>query len=137
MKAAKLAAILCLAYLGIVVAFEGIVVGLILDSTSVPNSVVLTTTTEDGTTKDTILVRMESNGQLFVSANHWPRAWYNRALKNPNVQVRMDGEKADYLAVLATTEERDRLFALTSVPFAIARVLTGFAPRGLLRLDPR
>ena len=86
---------------------------------------------------DRVPGRVESQGQLFVGANHWPRAWYQRALANPNVQVTLDGETADYLAVPATQEERDRLLAISSVPFAVARFLTGFPPRGLLRLDPR
>ncbi len=97
---------------------------------------VLTTTAEDGTSTDRVLARVQNNGQLFVSANHWPRAWYHRALENPNVQVTSDGEKANYLAVPVSGEERDRLLAESSFPF-VARILTGFPPRQFLRLDPR
>ena len=101
MKAAKLAATLLLVYVGIVVVFE--LVGSFYQPTNVGVPLlVITTTAEDGTSNDRILSHLESHGQLFVSANHWPRAWYYRALENPNVQVTLDGEKADYLAVPAS-----------------------------------
>ena len=90
----------------------------------------------DTTTNDRILARLESNGQLYVAANHWPRAWYNQALANPNVQVVVDGEKGAYLAIPVTDEEHDRVNGDngTGVMF---RILTGFPPRYFVRLDPR
>ncbi len=97
---------------------------------------VLSTASGDGTSSDRVLARMERDGQLFVSANHWPRHWYNRALANPRVQVTMDGEKADYLAIPVSEEVRDRLLATSKFPF-VARILTGFPPREFLRLDSR
>ena len=140
MKAVKLAAISFLVYVGIVVAFESfVVISAYFEppDIGIPVIVITTTTTAgDATSNDRVLARMESNGQLFVSANHWPRAWYQRALENPNVQVTLDGEKADYLAVPATQEERARIDLEFPFPF-VARFLTGFPPRSLLRLDPR
>ncbi len=139
MKAAKLAAILFLVYVGIVGVLQLGLVGLLggvfnVQPTNLEGPLlVLTTTAADGTSKDRVLARMESNGQLFVSANHWPRAWYRRALANPNVQVTLDGEKADYFAVPATDEEIDRI---DNIP-TVMRVLAGFPPKGFLRLDPR
>ncbi len=97
---------------------------------------VLTTFAEDGTSNDRVLARIERDGQLFVSANHWIRPWYHRALANPEVQVTIDGHKADYLALPVTDEERDRLLSTSEVPFVL-RVLFGFPPRQFLRLDPR
>ncbi len=126
--------------LGFVGVMEGIVIGLfagsgLLQPTEIGLPVlVLTTTAGDGTSKDRVLARMESNGQLFVSANHWPRAWYHRALENPKVPVTLDGEKADYLAVPATEEEIDRIEPGFPI---VVRILTGFPPRKFLRLDPR
>ena len=70
---------------------------------------VMTTTVDDSTSKNRVLVRMESDGQLFVFANHWPRIRYNRALATPKLQVTLDGVKADYLAVSATEKEIDRI----------------------------
>lgn len=96
----------------------------------------LTTTAEDGTSRDRVLARIERDDQLYVSANHWPRAWYNRALENPKVQVTIEDEKRDYLAIPVTEDERDRLLAESEFPF-IARIMTGFPPREFLRLDPQ
>ncbi len=124
---------------GFVGVMEGIVIGLFAGSGLLQPAeigipvLVLTTTAADGTSKDRVLARMESNGQLFVSANHWARAWYHRALANPNVQVTLDGEKADYFAVPATEEEIDRI---DNIP-TVMRVLAGFPPKGFLRLEPR
>ena len=123
-----------LVYLGIVVTFESLIAATgPLQITDIGLPVLVLTTTAGDTSTDRVLGRMESNGQLFVAANHWPRAWYHRALANPNVQVTLDGEKADYLAVPATEEEIARI---DDFPIAI-RVLTGFPPRSFLRLDPR
>ena len=137
MKAAKLAATLLLVYVGIVVVFE--LVGSFYQPTNVGVPLlVITTTAEDGTSNDRILAHLESQGQLFVSANHWPRAWYYRALENPNVQVTLAGEKANYLAGPVSEEELVRLhaYAEANIPFRI-RFLSGFAPWEFLRIDLR
>ena len=133
MKAVKLIAILVLVYVGIIVAFESLL-GFFQPTSQ--STLVITTTDEDGTTNDRVLDRLESNGQLFVAANHWPRAWYRQALENPSVQVAMDGEKAAYLAIPVTDEEHDRVNSENSTG-VVFRILTGFPPRYFVRLDPR
>ncbi len=133
MKAARLIAILFLVYAGIVIAFESLI-GYFQPADE--STLVITTTAEDGTPNDRVLSRLESNGQLYVAANHWPRAWYKRALENPNVQVTLDGEKGDYLAVPVTGEEHDRVNGDNSAGMMF-RILTGFPPRYFFRLDPR
>jgi len=132
-KAVKLIAILVLVYVGIIVAFESLL-GFFQPTSQ--STLVITTTDEDGTTNDRVLDRLESNGQLFVAANHWPRAWYRQALENPSVQVAMDGEKAAYLAIPVTDEEHDRVNSENSTG-VVFRILTGFPPRYFVRLDPR
>ena len=134
MKAVKLIATLFLAYVGIVIAFESLLG--YFQPASNETTLVMTTTAEDGTPNDRVLARLESNGQLYVAANHWPRAWYNRALENPNVQVTLDGEKGDYLAVPVNEEEHDRVNGENSLGIML-RILTGFPPRYFVRLDPR
>ena len=79
MKAVKLIAILFVVYVGIVIAFESLI-GYFQPADE--TTLVITTTAEDGNPNDRVLSRLESNGQLYVAANHWPRAWYNRALDN-------------------------------------------------------
>ena len=90
----------------------------------------------DDDTHDRVLARLDSNDELFVAVNHWPRAWYRRALENPNVQVRLAGQRGDYLAVPATDEEHDRLQREhdTGILF---HFMVGFAPRYFFRLEPR
>ena len=128
---------LAIPYAGIVGLFESfIVVTGPLGIKDIGLPVLVLTTTVGDTSNDRVLARMEIDGQLLVAANHWPRAWYHRALENPNVQVTLDGEKADYLAVPVAEEETDRLNMEHPMPVAI-RFLTGFPPRSFLRLDPR
>jgi hypothetical protein len=79
--------------------------------------------------------RLESNGQLYVATNHWPRAWYERALANPNVQVTLDGEKRDYRAVPVNGEEHDRVDRDNPLG-PIFRFITGYPTRYFLRLEP-
>ena len=133
MKAIKLFAIVLCVYLGIVVAFESLI-GYFQPTSE--NTLVITTTEENGNTNDRVLSRLESSGQLYVAANHWPRAWYDQALENPNVEIAIDGERAAYLAVPVTDREHDRVGDEHSAPIAF-RILTGFPPRYFLRLDPR
>ncbi len=133
MKVVKVIVILALVYVGIVVVFESLL-GYFQPAGQA--TLVITTTDDEGNTNDRVLSRLESNGQLYVAANHWPRAWYNRALENPQVQVAMDGKKAAYLAVPVADEEHDRVNADKPLGIVI-RILTGFPPRYFLRLEPR
>ena len=133
MKAVKIIAISFLVYVGIVAAFESLL-GYFQPAGA--TTLVITTTAEDGRPNDRVLARLESNGQLYVAANHWPRAWYNRALEDPNVQVTLEDEKGNYLAVPVTDEEHDRVNADNSLG-VVFRMLTGFPPRYFFRLDPR
>ncbi len=133
MKVAKRIAIFFLAYVGFVAAFES-VMGYLQPETG--ETLILATTAADGTSSDRVLAHLESAGQLYVSAHHWPRAWYNRALENPKVQVTIDGETKNYLAVPATGEEHDRVDGDNGIGLQY-RILMGFAPRSILRLDPR
>jgi len=97
---------------------------------------VLTTTDASGASHDRRLARMESGGRLYVSAHHWPRAWHRRALENPEVRAAMDGAVGGYTAVPVEGEEYARVKAEYPLPLPI-RILMGFPPRHVLRLDPR
>ncbi|HYC56718.1 MAG TPA: nitroreductase/quinone reductase family protein [Candidatus Binatia bacterium] len=133
MKALKIAATVLLAYVGIVVAFESFL-GLVQPQAG--STIVITTTGEDGESQDRVVTPMETDGHLYVSANHWPRSWYKRALRNPQVHVTRGGEKQPYVAVPVTGAEHDRVQAEHPHGFAF-RLVTGFPPRYFLRLDPR
>lgn len=79
---------------------------------------------------------VESAGQLYVSANHWPRAWYERAVENPEVEIAHEGATTARRAVPVNGAERARIARDYRLPLAV-RFLSGFPPRAFLRLDPR
>lgn len=135
MKAAKGIAILLLVYIGIVVAFESMI-GYFQPVNQ--TTLVITTTHQNGSSNDRVLARLESDGKLYVAANHWPRAWYRQALENPNVEVALDVEgveKKAYRAVPINGDEHERVEGENSAGIGF-RILTGFPPRYFLRLDP-
>jgi hypothetical protein len=133
MKVLKIVAAVVLVYLGIVVAFESLI-GYFQPTAG--STLVITTFDEDRTPHDRVVSRLESDGQLYVAANHWPRAWYHRALENPEVRVMLDGVEGDYQAVPVSGAEHDRVDRDNSLGVGF-RILTGFPPRYFLRLDPR
>jgi hypothetical protein len=132
-KFVKIVAILLVLYISVVVAFESFL-GYIQPENQ--NTLVITTTDNNGAASNRVLSTLESNGQLYVAANHWPRAWYTQALKNPNVQVALASETSDYLAVPIIDEEHDRVSDENRHSLGF-RILTGFPPRYFIRLDPR
>lgn len=133
MKALKIVAIVALVYVGIVALFES---WLGYSQPRGGSALVITTFDETGESHDRVVSRLESDGQLYVAANHWPRAWYRRALENPDVQVMIDGEKVDYRAVPVTDAEHDRVDGEHGRGL-VFKILTGFPPRRFVRLDPR
>jgi hypothetical protein len=133
MKALKIVGIVILVYVGVVAAFESLL-GYFQPAGGA--TLVITTFDEDGTAHERVVSRLESDGQLYVAANHWPRAWYHRALENPDVQITLDGEKGDYRAVPVTGAEEQRVEGENRLG-TVFRILAGFPPRSFLRLDPR
>lgn len=133
MTALKIIAIVLMVYVGIVVAFESLIG--YFQPMGGP-TLVITTFDADGTSHDRVVSRLETGGQLYVAANHWPRAWYRRALANPEVNIALDGQKSDRRAVPVTGEEHDRVESEHRHGFFF-RLLTGFPPRYFVRLDPR
>ena len=128
----RLAIAVCI-YVGIVIAFESLI-GFFQPESG--DTLVITTRGSDGASNDRVLSRLESGGNMYVAANHWPRAWYEQALEDPKVDVSIDGKKEAYLAVPVTGAEHDRVGADNSTGVAF-RILTGFPPRYFLRLDVR
>jgi len=133
MRAIKILGILLLVWVAIVAIFESMLG--YFQPEGGGDTVVITTFDADGTGHDRVLSGLDSDGQFYVAVNHWPRAWYRRALENPSVQITRGEETLDYTAVLVTGEEDDRVRAEHPIPI-VARILMGFAPRHFLRLDP-
>lgn len=132
MKAVRWIAIVLGVYVGIVVLFESLI-GILQPGDA--STLVLITKDADGSSHDRVLSRIEIEDRLYVAANHWPRAWYDRALENSEVQVTLGEQTGGYTAVRVTEAERDRIETEHGLPFAI-RFLTGFPPRVFVRLQP-
>ena len=84
-KPLKIVIILLVSYALLVVLFESSLGYFQPESAS---TLQIATAGADGAVNQRIVARLESTGQLYVAANHWPRAWYREALANPAVQVR-------------------------------------------------
>ena len=135
-KPAKILIGVLIGYIGLVVAFESMI-GFLQPEQG--NVLTIVTTGDDGIANDRVLARIDDGGQIFVSANHWPRAWYKEALSNPDVEVALeggDGPRGEYTAVPISGAEDLRLQEAHAHPFAF-RFITGFPPRYFLRLDPK
>lgn len=133
MKIVKILAILIGVYALIVVAFE---TGIGVLQPDLGNTIVISTVDEDGDSRDRVITRLEVGGRMYVSAHHWPRAWYRRAMANPEVEITREGERKPYRAARVTGDEYDRVAAAYPRP-VIGAILQGFAPRRIVRLDPR
>jgi hypothetical protein len=121
-------------YIGLIVAFESMLGIIQPDAGTV---LTITTTDDTGAQHDRVLARMEEGGRIYVSANHWPRAWYRQALTHPDVEVSIEGQRGEYRAVpIEDGAEHERLDREFAHPF-LFKFITGFPPRHFLRLDPK
>ncbi len=138
MKMLKWVGAIVAVYVAFVVVFETLFLGLYqpkLERTGIP-MLVLTTTDDSGVSRERRLARLETNGKVYVSAHHWTRGWYSRALENPNVRVEIDGAVGDYIAVPVEGEEFERVAAEHPLPLPILFLMGFPPPRDILRLDP-
>ena len=122
-------------YIGIVALFETWL-GITQPRGDNSRTMVITTTDSSGEPHDRVVTRIESEGQLYVAVNHWPRLWYWRILDNPAVQINIKDVVGDYTAVELEGKEYDRINAVRPLSLRF-RILTGFPPRRLLQLNPR
>ncbi|MCX2982622.1 DUF385 domain-containing protein [Halieaceae bacterium IMCC14734] len=132
MKIIKMVAILLLVYVGVVVTFESLL-GYFQPANQ--GTLKITTQATDGTRSQRVLAQLETDGQLYIAANHWPRAWYREALANPRVEIENAAGQGIYIAVPLEGAEHDRINEANALGLGF-RILTGFPPRYLLRLDP-
>ncbi|MFT7471334.1 MAG: hypothetical protein ACI8XU_001230 [Kiritimatiellia bacterium] len=131
-KLLKIAIILLVSYALLVVLFESSLGYFQPESAS---TLQIATIDANGTVNQRILARIDSAGQLYVAANHWPRAWYREALANPAVEVSLESGRGSYIAVPVERAEHYSVNAENSLGWMF-RILTGFPPRYFLRLDP-
>ena len=102
------------------------------------NSIIIATFDNENERHERVLSLREMDGGIYVSANHWPRAWYRQALMNPNVEVKLAraDKFAKFTAVPLEDSEDDRVRERFRPGFR-SQLRMGFAPREYLRLDPR
>lgn len=135
MKFLKIAGWVLFAWVVVVLLFESLI-GYFQPADT--NTLVITTT-NDGDSADRVLSSIRTNDSLYVAANHWPRSWYNDALKNPQVEVQAHWDEGaasgTYMAVPVEGDEHEMVDTAQPLPLTI-RILTGFPPRVFLRLDP-
>ena len=128
-------------YIVFVVLFESVFLGYLQPSFEREGGGIpmldIVTTGEAGNLNRRRLARLRSSaGPLYVSAHHWSRDWYHQLVANPNVRVEMGGDVADYVAVIVTGDEFDRVVAEFPIPLFM-RFLMGFPiGRDIVRLDP-
>jgi hypothetical protein len=133
MKILKIFLILLLIYVGIVFTFESLLGYFQPDGDGM---VTISTTDENGLTRGRVVAQLESSGNLYIAANHWPRAWYRQALANSDVTVESQGMSNNYTAVPVIGDEDQQVNSDNPLP-SFFRFLTGFPPRYFIRLDPK
>ena len=131
-RATKIVVILAAVYVLLVMTFESL---LGIYQPTYDGTMVITTSDASGERADRVLAKMEVDGAIYAAANHWPRVWYHQALENPEVSLTLEDGPADYLAVQLSDAEAAKVDATYPLPIFF-RVLTGFPPRYILRLDP-
>jgi hypothetical protein len=132
-KILKTVIILAAVYVGIVVLFESLL-GYFQPANQA--TMVVTTFSDDGERHERVVSRLNSNEQLYVAVNHWPRAWYRRTQDQPDIMVDLGEGAQPYRSVQISGAEYDRVHSETD-PGVVFRILTGFPRRHILRLDPR
>ncbi len=124
-------------YVLFVLLFESVLLGYLQPDFDAYPMVQLTTTDESGTTQTRKLALFPTDEKLYLSAHHWPRGWFKRAIHNPQVTAEIDGVSANYTAMRVEGEEFDRVDEMHPMPLPVLFVM-GFPPeRDILRLDRR
>lgn len=99
-------------------------------------SSIVIATFDDGERHERVVRLTKIDGDNYIAAQHWPRAWYRQALRNPQIEVKMDNAFEPYVAVPLEGEELAKVKSIYTMGFNF-RFRTGFPPRRFLRLDPR
>lgn len=132
-KTLKIIGIVLLLYVALVATFESLL-GYFQPANQ--QTLVITTFNTEGQPHERVLARLNSNNQLYVAVNHWPRAWYRQARDNPDVLVDLGAGAEDYTATLVQGSEAEAVNADNPLGLGF-RLLTGFPPRYFFRLEPR
>lgn len=132
MRIVKIVLIAVVVYVGLVAFFEAFVG---VSQGGRETYMVITTFDGQGKPHERVVAPFNSQGKLYVGANHWPRAWYSQLIANPHVRATIAKQTHDYVAVPLRGEELTRIESEYRLPIWV-RALTGFPPRRFVRLDP-
>ena len=122
-------------YVIFVVLFESVLLGVFQPDFAGYPMILLTSTDEAGESQTRKLALFETDEKIYLSAHHWPRGWYKRAMQNPDVVAEFDGIEGRYVAVAVRGEEFERVSQAHPLPLPVL-FLMGFPPeRDILRLD--
>ena len=99
--------VLFLAYVGSIVWFEA---QLGMNQPQGSTSIVIATFNDDNERHERVVRLERIDGQNYIAANHWPRAWYKQALGNPNVEVKMPGNDSVHADMVDIIQEKIDLF---------------------------
>ena len=97
-------------------------------------STIVIATFDDGARHERVVRLTKIDGDNYIAAQHWPRAWYRQALTTPAIEVKMDDTFEPYLAVVPEGAELAKVKENYQMPLGF-RFRTGFPPRRFLRLD--
>jgi hypothetical protein len=126
-------------YIVFVVIFESVYLGHFqpsFEEGGIPMLDIVTTDEAGNLNKRRVARLQSSSGPMYVSAHHWTRGWYHELVANPKVHIEIDGVTTNYVAVVVTGDEFDRIAAEFPLPLLV-RFLMGFPPeRDIVRLDP-
>ena len=68
------------------------------------NSIIIASYDDQYARHERVLSLRQLGNEPYVSANHWPRAWYRQALENPNVEVKL-ASADDFMKYTAVPRE--------------------------------
>ncbi len=98
------------------------------------STIVIATFDGDGNRNERVVRLTVLDDRNYIAANHWPRAWYRQALKNPKLEVKLKNSFESYIAVPMQGDELEFVESGYQLGFEF-RFRTGFPPRKFLRLD--
>jgi hypothetical protein len=98
------------------------------------SSIVIATFNNDDERHERVVRLTKIDGENYIAAQHWPRAWYYQALERPGVEVKMSSEFQPYTAVPLSGSELEHVKDVYRMGLGF-RFRTGFAPRKFMRLD--
>ncbi len=136
MKIVRRLAIVLVAYLGLALAFDGLV------GFFQPGNDVLRVFDAAGKPYDRVLSVIEDGDQLWVVSGHHFRGWYHQVVANPDVELIRSGVPKPYRAVVLDNDETRAhvigvMKARSAAGYYVSRAMLLFAQVKPVRLDPR